>query len=247
MNGKALTDYAVDCIRPVEMHLFGYPDRVLVDIGSEPDRPLSQRLNVRCRKCPPCLAARSTLWTARAIDECRAPGRTWFGTLTLNALERFRVQLEAEHKATATRCEPWHRLSSEDQFKAVAAQIAPHLTRYLKRLRKEYGSLRYLLVTEAHKDGFPHYHLLLHETVQPFRKARLDAQWKLGFTRWKLVETGDAAARYVCKYLAKSALTRVRASQDYGNPLASYGEIVDISTRVFSQRVRKTRDMGSSV
>lgn len=97
--------------------------------------------------------------------------------------------------------------------------IGPEITRYLKRVRKESkSSFRYLLVMEAHKSGLPHYHMLLHE--KPFGgeipKRILKYQWHLGHTDFKLVDDAQHKAEYMCKYLAKSLLARVRASKGYG-------------------------------
>jgi hypothetical protein len=81
--------------------------------------------------------------------------------------------------------------------------------------------LTYLLVAEAHKSGLPHYHLLIseHEESRPVRARHLKSQWRLGFSDVKLVAQDDEgrSAAYVAKYLAKSALARVRASVGYGH------------------------------
>lgn len=111
-----------------------------------------------------------------------------------------------------------YEMASEmEQFQYRHWAICPELTKYLKRVRKESGvKLRYLLVAEAHKSGAPHYHLLIHEAgLAPVRHAVLSRQWKLGFSKYNLVKD-NRAAFYVTKYLAKSALARVRASQGYG-------------------------------
>jgi hypothetical protein len=81
--------------------------------------------------------------------------------------------------------------------------------------------LRYLLVAEAHKSGLPHYHLLVHEALEtrPVRARHLKSTWRLGFSDVKLVaqDEGNRHAGYAAKYLAKSALARVRASVGYGH------------------------------
>jgi hypothetical protein len=112
-------------------------------------------------------------------------------------------------------------LTDEKQFVARNAEISKEITRYIKRVRHHSrASLRYLVVTEAHKSGDPHYHMLLHEVSQdePVRKAILKDCWDLGFTHHKLVEN-ERHASYVCKYLSKSMSARVRASQRYGAAL----------------------------
>lgn len=175
-------------------------------------------LSVRCRKCQACLAFRSRLWTARAINECvLVNGRTWFGTLTAAPAVRFQWQVRASQSAMTRRREPWHDLDAQTKFKAICDVASAELTKWLKRIRKNSGArLRYLLVTEAHKDGSPHWHCLIHEAGGTVTKRVMEQAWRSGFSQFRLVDADKRAALYVCKYLAKSALARVRASQGYG-------------------------------
>ena len=98
-----------------------------------------------------------------------------------------------------------------DSHKVISAE----LTKYFKRLRKSGLKFRYVLVTEAHKDGYPHYHALIHEVSAQIPKSRLQADWPYGFTTFKLVKD-TKAAYYITKYLVKDARTRIRASGKYG-------------------------------
>lgn len=172
----------------------------------------------RCRKCDMCLAHRRRLWTARAIDEIKASNRTWFGTLTVNPYERFIYGLNAAMRGERAGHGNWQSMSPENQFPFLVAVISEDITKWLKRVRKASGApLRYLLVSEAHKDGFPHFHILLHEPDRPVRKSLLEEQWRAGFSHWRLVKREDPrSAYYACKYLAKDARTRVRGSIRYG-------------------------------
>lgn len=197
-----------------------YPDFASARYGytKEAARPAltTAYLSVRCRKCVQCLRVRAKLWTARSIDEIAASNRTWFGTLTLSPESQFIARVKADHAAArgGTR---WQSLSPVEQFKDRVKQINPDLTRFLKRVRKNSGAvLRYLLVSEAHKSGDPHFHILIHEHSGSATKAVLEEAWKLGFSHWRLCERDKKAAVYACKYLAKSAITRVRASRNYG-------------------------------
>lgn len=195
------------CQSPVLRHGIGLPD--LVKAG--PVLPVT--VAARCRRCEHCLAHRRQLWTARAVDEVKAAPRTWFGTLTVSPENRFRHEVAADLlRPSAVSSADW----PEFKFRCLADSVGKEVTRMFKRLRKRGAKFRYLLVFEAHKDGWPHVHLLVHEVAEPVRKATLDGQWPLGFSKWKLVEREPAAAVYVCKYLAKDALTRVRASLRYG-------------------------------
>ncbi len=81
---------------------------------------------------------------------------------------------------------------------------------------------KYVLVAEAHKSGLPHYHLLISESdeARPLRARHIKGSWRCGFSDVKLVaqEDRNRTVNYMCKYLAKSALARVRASVGYGSP-----------------------------
>lgn len=187
----------------------------------EPDKPkvMSVYVRTRCRKCEECLKHRRRLWTARAMAETKNALRTWFGTLTVSPDRRFQAMMLAERESLTRRAERFDQLTSSEQLRAITRQLQPEVTRWLKRVRQQSkASLRYLLVVEPHKDGFPHFHMVLHETsITPVSKRTLEDQWRYGFSSWRLVPAGEMRqVGYVCKYLTKSAQTRVRASRQYG-------------------------------
>lgn len=189
--------------------------------GFRPPESLTAFVEVRCRKCEACLAYRRRLWTARAIAETRLSARTWFLTLTFAPEARFVMEMRADKLSRQRRAERLEAVASQERFALVAAETGREVTKYLKRVRKNARvRFRYLQVVEAHKDGFPHYHLLIHEMANgAISKRELQGAWRGGFSQAKLVNTLDAKATgYVCKYLSKSAATRVRASQRYGRP-----------------------------
>lgn len=204
--GAVLSDKP--CLEPIIMTGMGYPDPV---IGG---KKLPFELPVRCRKCVNCLAHRRRLWTARALHEVQAANRTWFGTLTVRPEDRFRLSLGLDLVASSDISNDLE--GARKKFSILARRLSPDVTKMFKRLRADGARFRYLLVSEHHSDGFPHFHLLLHEQGEPIRKATLDAAWPLGFTKWRLVSDDVMEAKYVCKYLSKDAQTRVRASQRYG-------------------------------
>lgn len=152
-----------------------------------------------CRKCEPCRENRQRLWKRRMRIELASSQRSWMGTFTINPHHRFLFSLKSGSK----------------DFMASHDVISKEITKYFKRLRKSGLKFRYVLVTEAHKDGYPHYHCLIHEGATPIPKSRLQAEWPYGFTTFKLVKDHKAAF-YIAKYLAKDARTRIRASQHYG-------------------------------
>ena len=191
-----------------------------------------------CHKCDPCLKARARLWTARATQEITDSVRTWWGTLTLSPDTWMRALSQARARERAQGID-FDRLPSPERFALWNQQIQPEVTKYLKRVRSEVlrnaglsdgaglKPLRYLLVTEAHQSGVPHYHMLVHEVSpdMPVRKRTLDDQWSLGLIRqWRLV-SDTVPAHYVCKYLSKDARTRVRNSTDYGVARTRIGHV----------------------
>lgn len=190
-----------------------------------PPTVLTVHVKVRCRKCFPCLRAKERLWMARSIHEVRSASRTWFGTLTVGPDRRFWAKCKATNTVLQRRCEAFEKLSPRERTRALDAEISPEITRWLKRVRKASSApLRYLLVCEPHKDGFPHYHLLLHELGQPVGKRTLQEKWGWGFSRFTLVESGSVReAMYACKYLTKSPQTRIRASRRYGQAQSDVG------------------------
>ena len=227
---RAPPDPHVQCAAPVERSGMGLPDP-LVD---PKDKALPFVLYARCRKCPGCLTHRRRLWTARARDMIAASRRTWFGTLTVRPEERFKLRILAERKRLRAGGETIDSLDATEQFQLLADALGAECTRWLKRVRAvAKGPFRYLLVTEEHKSGDPHVHLLVHEFGEPIPKRLLEGQWKYGFSHWRLVGDSPNAASYVCKYLSKDLRTRVRASLGYGQA---------DQVRLITERLKRFRD-----
>lgn len=217
LRGVQPLQFQGDCVSPVERYLRGLPDKLLVGLGIEGPTPNVGWLMARCRLCQPCLAYRARKWSGRAGDEVRASTRTWFGTLTYNP--HYRTIIQAATHSRLYRSEvDYEQLDPHEQFAELVASTGDYVTRFLKRVRKQSASpLRYIFVSEAHKDGMPHHHCLIHEqdADKPVRKALLEGQWPYGFTQWRLA-TGPCIAYYVAKYISKDARTRIRASLKYG-------------------------------
>ena len=194
-------------------------------------------LKVRCRICEPCLKARGSYWKLAAMREIVIAQRTWFLTLTFGEDWRLRARYSADLRLAKAGIE---KPCAKDIFAARLKELGPEVTRFLKRLRKNSkSSFRYLLIWEDHKCeceeceplpkslpghyGFPHAHLLLHEKQgQTVPWSDIDRSWNAGFHKSKLVQAADPKeihkkAAYICKYLSKSMLSRVRASLGYGS------------------------------
>ena len=211
-------DISGSCSRPMTRELHARPlilGRVYK--SGQGERPYSLIMHTRCRMCEECLRLRSADWRMRAVSEMREAGRTWFGTLTLAPEQHHNMLSRARHRLWRGGTD-FDALSPHDQFMERMTEIGKEVTLYLKRVRKESGArVRYLLVAEAHKSGLPHLHILVHEvdSDRPVRHKTLADQWKLGFTRFKLALDVKTAS-YVCKYISKALLARVRASLGYG-------------------------------
>lgn len=174
-------------------------------------------LHARCRKCASCLRLRAYEWRNRIATEINQSSRTWFMTFTLTPEEHHLCALRAMQRLRKGGWKP-EDLSVIRDFQERSREFGYHLTRYFKRLRKNTGSdIRYVLVSERHKSGLPHYHALIHE--RPGSKVtyrQLCEEWPHGFVTAKLVDNSEGSSRYITKYVAKSALSRIRASLRYG-------------------------------
>lgn len=176
------------CTSPVRLNLRGAPD-------------------VRCRRCENCREARRWGWYVKSGEEMVAAERTYMVTLTFGPTARRWIAAVATSYAIdgGTQQARLHR---------AARQL---WKRYLKRLRKQGFKVRYLVVAEDHKNGWPHLHGLIF--VQRGSRAIVTARglgeaWRYGFTVVKTVET-TGAIRYVTKYITKAG-ARVVTSRRYG-------------------------------
>lgn len=212
------------CLAPVEVTYWSR-----YSVSTKRKEPLSVVMTTKCRKCTWCLMTRRHHWADLACREVITAPRTWFITLTMRPEEHYRL-LTSTRAAVAD----YDSLPPDKRFRELLRSIRPcmrgglpppsygrELTLFIKRIRKNSGTnLRYLAVAEKHTgggmlDGFPHFHMLLHEVEVPIRKSVIKAAWHLGHSDVKLCE-GTRGAVYLCKYLAKDASTRVRASFKYG-------------------------------
>ncbi|MEM2002445.1 MAG: hypothetical protein QXT77_07365 [Candidatus Methanomethylicaceae archaeon] len=230
--------FAGNCASPVTLELNARPEwrnRKFLVVPKE-GMSMTVEIEVPCRKCGPCLRRRAAHWRMRALAEYRAAeargARSWFSTLTIrpevrqHILDQVRSNIgyRRERKSGEPITLDFDALSPEEQFREKHRFISKEITRYVKRVRTNArAELRILCVAEVHEGGGalhgePHYHMLWHETSPecPVRKQVLVSAWAWGFSQHKLVKDPKQAT-YLCKYLTKSNLARVRASVDYGN------------------------------
>lgn len=224
-------DMARRCEAPVTREVLVRPEpkdsalrgggRVGYSVNAGENGGYNLEYGVACRRCGNCLRARRAVWAARAACETMGSVRSWFGTLTLSPESHFKMLMRASARLRASGT-VFDSLGTEDQFRERHREISKEITLFVKRVRKNSGApLRFLVVTEAHQSGLPHYHCLVHESsaLKPVTYRQLAGAWPLGFVKFKLCDPGDVnSARYVTKYLAKNAMARVRASVAYGEP-----------------------------
>lgn len=232
-------DISGNCSDPVTIELHARADREyggLVYRGKRKGTPLTVILHCKCRKCPNCRKLRARTWRNKAIYETRIAPRTWFGTITFAPVMQDRL-LERARVRNGYAGVDYDRLTANDQFNELHHEAGLEITKYWKRIRENTGiPFRYFLVAEKHMSGKPHYHALVHETIPDgtLRKRVLQSNWTLGFTQFKLV-ADMRQATYLCKYLNKSSVARVRASLGYGkerpNDIAVPGVKIDPSNQ----------------
>lgn len=218
-------DISGGCLAPVGVELEGRPPQWR---SKAPGRATTTRLyldmEVPCRKCETCRRRRANTWAAKAHAEMEQAYRTWFLTLTLNETTRMHTRARAQLLAAGDGIS-YEALSETDQFRLWVKAAYPLFQKYMKRLRKEAGPVRYLFVAEAHKDGVPHFHALLHEPAptENLKERMLRDHWRgagHGFCEAKLADTWSAW--YTTKYLTKEVNDRVRASFKYGENRLNY-------------------------
>lgn len=213
-------DVSGSCQSPVRVELHARAERRKrerwLEVSEGTNLPNFLEMEVRCRRCDACLRYRAMKWRYKAMSEWRLSRRTWLATLTINPDTWFRT-LTTARLACHRQGIDFDALPVQEQFSELDGLVYDDIQKWLKRLRKNSGvAVRYLCITEAHKSGVPHWHLLLSEPDQPLRyDTDLKGSWPLGFSSFKLVRDARGAG-YVCKYLSKNMLARVRASKWYG-------------------------------
>lgn len=142
------------------------------------------------------------------MSELRSCPKNWFVTLTFRPASRKRF------------CDKAGQLLPS---KVRAQRAMESVAEFLKRIRHHGGAVRFFCVTEEHKDGYPHIHMLLH-AYEGCTKADIEsAKWAHGFVKAKLCD--EHSASYLVKYLTKEQ-ARVRASIRYGSPPSGGGNSV---------------------
>ncbi len=75
-------------------------------------------------------------------------------------------------------------------------------TIFMKRIRRRYKNIRYIVVVEFQKRGAVHYHLL---TDLPYiEKSELSEIWEYGFIDIRAIRSAEEIGRYISKYFTKN-------------------------------------------
>lgn len=217
------------CVSPVRIGTYVAVDDRGMDIKEQVMKVgLNHILGViavyaRCRKCSRCLKARKAQWICRTIHEVDFWPVSRFVTLTAGG--QARGFMEMEWNASGANGCNYDSLNVKDQKMLQKRVFHRYVGQFLKKLRgkiRKLAGLRYFLVIEEHKDGFPHAHLIISEITNSERGLTADiikaAWWPNGFASVGIIQSAEAAY-YVAKYLGKqSAGNRVRGSNSYGEP-----------------------------
>lgn len=253
-----VADLSMSCEDPYVYEVWGRYNR-----KCEQTTAIFVHVKTRCRKCAPCLKNKARFWTARAMTEFQRSPATWLVTLTLRPEQhafyeaRMQTPLRRGKKLLRDAVGPLDGLAPATLFALRAREIGYDITLILKRMRKNLGPFRYLLVAERHMGnadgavyGRPHFHMLVHEMdralVAPHewqheaglceadcRKpdgsliwhsdpgmchdhAKIRKFWTAGFNSVRRCVDMKSAI-YVCKYVSKDPMARVRASIGYGS------------------------------
>lgn len=165
----------------------------------------------------------------------KSPGCPWL--TEWSAKDRFRARAQL----MGVEISKWLKRIRKAERQRRKDAAAPYLWTEDARYCVVPCEFKYLLVAEEHKSertstdmvGRPHYHILIHElyrgalirpdeyyitqkgVVRVADSAMIKNQWQFGFSQFELCRDSRSAS-YLCKYLSKDMLWRVRASQNYG-------------------------------
>jgi len=236
-----------NCLRPIEWLWIG---RSTYLSGKRDKRPLIVAEYLPCRKCEGCLAVRSRMWAGRAVAEYDRAAVTWMGTFTMSPEQHSLLDLRIAERTGNRSLTQVELLRERTSLfgQEVTAWLKRIRSGAFERTGRT-GSMRYLLVAEVHDSektnewmrGRPHFHMLLHEAfagalVSPeeirdvskdgIRRitvaddAMIRKAWTFGYTKFERC-IDSRSAYYLCKYLSKAMMWRVRPSLHYGRETVS--------------------------
>jgi|GEM_PF-6381795 len=160
------------------------------------------RGNIPCKKwsCPDCAPSK-----VRALKKRLSAG----GMTEFVDRKGFRTSKYAFKMLTLT-C-PGKEYRATHTPKEALEEMAVAWERLRKAMAKRWGKFHYLRVTEPHKDGFPHFHILIvghaisgKEVLNQVRELWCD-KYEMGNIDLQVLRKGfGAGINYVMKYLTKT-------------------------------------------
>lgn len=174
-------------------------------------RDASGSLKLPCGQCHGCRLERSRQWAVRCLHEAQCHEHSCFVTLTY----------DDEHVPTSL--------------------VYPHFQKFMRRLRKRFGKVRFYMCGEYGEQSFrPHFHACLFgvrfpdlqlwkdsEGIRLYRSEVLEQLWPYGFA-----SVGDVtfeSAAYVARYVMKKQ-TGDRADVHYRRVDVRTGEDVMVES-----------------
>lgn len=191
------------CYSPQTAYLLNFGGKKKLYFGDNPPASgggFATKVNVPCRQCIGCRLAHSREWAVRCVHEAKMHEHSYFLTLTY----------DNEHLPSDMSL---HR---------------DHFTKFLKRLRKRFGSFRYFGCGEYGEiNQRPHFHVIIfgidfsdkviHSRSRNFtlyRSSSLESCWPFGFSTFGTVTFESCA--YVARYVTKKVTGR-NAADHYGD------------------------------
>lgn len=209
-----------DCLNPYLIELTGRDsvdqfDREVLLQGSA-SNPTFVDLYVRCRRCETCRANTYRRWYARTMQEMMISQKAYLVTPTFNGEHRNEINVGAVLRMIGDDdLTEWGALN-----KASYEFVKKAFKRVRSRNKRESRpvTLRYLAVSEAHEDGFPHYHILIFADKRYGLNDCLFTEFvKMGRTTVDLVKDPQRQVGYCLKYILKSGQHSIRASLNFGS------------------------------
>jgi hypothetical protein len=102
---------------------------------------------------------------------------------------------------------PWRQNHTPEQVLEI---MQKNFNKLMTNIRRVYGDVDYFRVTEKHKSGYPHFHVLfVGLSIRPWSfKKFIERLWRvkygMGFIKAKVIYDFDHGVNYLCKYLTKS-------------------------------------------
>jgi hypothetical protein len=89
-----------------------------------------------------------------------------------------------------------------------------YFSSFIRRLKRKYGSVLYVVVPEFQKRGAVHYHGVFFN-LPPLRKFQLEYEWGQGFADISFIRDIKSVGAYLAKYLGKDVKKMRKGKKSY--------------------------------